>query len=497
MANKNLDVGIKYTGDAKGFKKANDEARREAAKLRKEAVENSREMERKFKGAAMTIAKLGAAFMVAQQAAKLYAAAMNTTEGSSDKLAEQMGLLQGAVQGAFTTLFSGDWLSLIDNIKRTAAATRDQAKAEDELNEAKARNQVARGDLEIELQATKVAAAEETDPSRKRSLLQEAVSIQQQITDLNVAEIQKRIDAEEQYYKTLFNASDKYWEFVKSNLIGIIKNYDVYFSQTEANAKRLNDLNYQLSLGDLTPSQAKEREGLMMLQALMSDYTRLQDELSKKGQWEVFLGMLGEVRQAAADGDAAILRLTKQITTLGITLDKAGEKKDVIAPSITSKMPDVKWLEPDVDETNQSYAEIKANLEEIDAMTKQMGIELDNYNAKLEFQRDVSMQITGLFEDMFSSGIKGWEEFGKAALDAIKSIIVKLAALAATYLVLSMIPGFAEFLSLMGGFKGFMTQGMGLGTVPVKAGGGGMAVLKGRDIVYSSARSSNSLGGLT
>lgn len=484
MANKNLDVGVKYTGDAKGFKKANDEARREAAKLRKEAIENSREMERKFKGVAMTITKLGAAFLVAQQAAKLYAAAMNTTEGSADKLAEQVGMLQGAVQGAFITLFSGDWLDLIDNIKRTAAATRDLAKAEDLLGEAKARNQITRGDLDIQLQATKVAAAEETDPAAKRSLLQDAVSIQRQITALNVSEIQKRIDAEEQYYKTLFNASDKYWEFVKSNLIGIIKNYDVYFSQQEANAKRLSDLNYQATLGDLTPSQAKEREGLMMLQALMRDYTRLQDELSKKGQWEVFLGMLGEVRQAAADGDAAILRLTKQVTTLGTTLEKAAGK---VGHGTETMIP------------MAGGAAGSPSLSQVEGFNK-LSLATKEATASMIDYQNISMMLESNFASMFSAGIEGWEEFGKAALDAIKSIIIKLASLAATYLVLSMIPGFAAFLELMGGFSGFMMQGMGFANSTTKSASiasGGQLALRGRDIAYANYRATGSLARIT
>ena len=78
----------------------------------------------------------------------------------------------------------------------------------------------------------------------------------------------------------------------------------------------------------------------------------------------------------------------------------------------------------------------------------------------------ITDQIAGTFGDMFSAGIMGWDEFGKAAIRAIQNMLVQLAALAATYAVLSMIPGFSGFMETVGGFSGFMRRGMGLGTAP-------------------------------
>jgi hypothetical protein len=108
---------------------------------------------------------------------------------------------------------------------------------------------------------------------------------------------------------------------------------------------------------------------------------------------------------------------------------------------------------------------------------------------------ELMYQLQGTFESLFSSGINGWDEFGKAAVDAIKQIVVRLASLAATYLVLSMIPGFAAFLEIMGRFSGFMTQGMGfspgmnINPAAMVGSSGGNMILKGRDIVYASERS--------
>jgi hypothetical protein len=485
MASKNLDVGIKYTGDAKDFKQASAEARREAQRLRKEAVQNSQEMERKFKGVAMSVAKVGAAFAIAQQGFKLYEAAMNSTEGSADKLEEQMGYLHGAVQGAMFSLFgANNWAGLITNIKNTAEATRDLVKAEDELTHAKARNLLTKGDLEIKLQAAKLMAASETDPTSKKGYLQEAVGYQQQITAVTVSEIQQRITAEEEYYKTVFGQSEAYWDFVKNNIVTIAKNYDAFYSQREANEKRLTDLNYQASLGQLTGPQQREREGLMMLLSLMRDYKTLQDDLSKKGQFEAYLGFLGEIRQAAALGDAEILRMTKQIATLDKTIIKAGGKEAAARHGTENIIPGTMTpaILPSLSQIQQSNQ----------LMTQSTAI-LKDYS-------DVAMGIAATFENLFSAGLQGWDAFGKAALQAIEQIIVKLAAMGALYLALSFIPGFAGFMEFIGKVSGFMNgnfiQGK-LATSGAGGGGGGKVAIYGRDMAWANYRSAGSLGRVT
>jgi len=85
-SNKNISIGVKIDGSAKGFKSASDEARRASEQLKRDAVANSKEMERKFKDLTMAMAKIGGVLLVAQQGFKLFEAAMNKTEGSADRL---------------------------------------------------------------------------------------------------------------------------------------------------------------------------------------------------------------------------------------------------------------------------------------------------------------------------------------------------------------------------------------------------------------------------
>jgi len=78
----------------------------------------------------------------------------------------------------------------------------------------------------------------------------------------------------------------------------------------------------------------------------------------------------------------------------------------------------------------------------------------------LRRQVDVAQELTGVFESMFSNMDKGFEGMMEALVDYFKMLAIKLAALAATYLVLSMIPGFPEFLELAGGFKRIVGGGL-------------------------------------
>ncbi len=108
-------------------------------------------------------------------------------------------------------------------------------------------------------------------------------------------------------------------------------------------------------------------------------------------------------------------------------------------------------------------------------------------------------QVAGMLQDtfgsLFSAGIDGWDDFGQAAVNAIKQMLVQLAALAATYAVLSMIPGFAGFMEAVGGFSGFMRSGMGftagtMGSSSPVAGGMELKV-KGTSLATATNRGTN------
>lgn len=74
-------------------------------------------------------------------------------------------------------------------------------------------------------------------------------------------------------------------------------------------------------------------------------------------------------------------------------------------------------------------------------------------NSTLTDQWAIVSSIQGTFTDLFSAGIRGWDEFGKAAVNALVQMLVQLAALGATYAALALIPGFAGFMEFIQGIS--------------------------------------------
>jgi hypothetical protein len=106
---------------------------------------------------------------------------------------------------------------------------------------------------------------------------------------------------------------------------------------------------------------------------------------------------------------------------------------------------------------------------------------------------DTAQLIADTFENMFSAGIEGWDEFKEAAVSAIKRMMVQLAAMGALYLALSFIPGFAAFMEAVGKVSGFMNGDFIPGKVATNASGTQQFKIFGKDIATAGNRSMNAL----
>ncbi len=450
---KGISVGVEITGTAKGYKAAAADAKKATAQLEKEARARSKQIEQSFKQVTIAIAKIGGAVLVAKKAFDIYGKAMNSTEGSADKFEEQMSYLKGTVQGAMTTLFSGDWLSLITNINNAAIATRDLAKAEDELTQAKARNAISKGDLEIQLNAAKLAAAEEPgdtkeSKARKKGYLNEAIDFQKEITAINVKELQGRVDATAEYYKKVFAQDEDYWTFVKDNIVTVAKNYDYFFNNLSNFQARVNDLK---GMGPLTKEQETERRRLQLTIYLLEDYTKLQSDLSKKGQFEVWLEGMAAVREEVAAGDQEILKLTKQVTTLGTALDKTGK---IAENSTLKRLTDAysgggkekgEYAKPT---TPFSYAETFGSFRFAD--------EFKSGTDELEQFQNGIQRIQDAFASLFANTDIGFKGMAIAFGNALKQMIADLLAKAVIFGILTLLTGGTGALA---GFAGKLLGG--------------------------------------
>lgn len=484
MASKGVNqIGIEYVGKNTSYKAAAEDAARATAELRRKANAEAKEIEQKFKMVTIAIAKIGAAVLVVKKGFDLYAKAMNSTEGSADKFEEQMAYLHGTLQGVMTTLFSGNWLALGANIKATAEATRDLAKAEDELAHAKARNAISKGDLEILLSEAKIAAAEETDKSKKAELLRDAIAYQRQITSIIVKELKDASAAQEAYYKKVFTQGrtdmDEYWKYVSENIVTVAKNYDVLFGQLETYKLILGQLEEKKRLTTgLSKADEIERRRLFLAISLMEDYIKLQDDLSKKGKFEEFLTGLGAIRTAAAEGENSLLRLTKQLTSLGVALDKADIRDK------TEKIPDKIY----------NLFPSRVPTDKLIPITPQ----IPNLNTELLRTQVIANDLTGVFENMFSSVDKGIKGMTDSLIESLRRIATELAAKAVVFTILKLL--FPEMMATttIGSFMGLTKPGSGSAGV-IKSGstlatGGKIEIfgrLSGDTILLSSMAASN------
>jgi len=242
-------------------------------------------------------------------------------------------------------------------------------------------------------------------------------------------------------------------------------------------------------------SYAKVRE--VMDQMYGSAYAK--DTGLKPVQQEV-IKTIGDLKEELKSLEAAYDTLAVA-DTAGIKahLQRTQALKDEIKALSELNKPGVPSPQYETGIAVAGWAANPASLSQVENYNK-LSIILQENTEKMYDLYGISMMLEGTFTNLFSAGIQGWDEFGKAAVAAIQQMLVKLAALATTYAILSMIPGFSGFMEAVGGFTGFVGQGFGINpaTVSTKpSASAGTTILKGRDIAWAGNRYENILLGNT
>lgn len=445
-----------------------------------------------------------AAFTVIQNGFK-------STEAGADKLNEITGLLQGSMQGLFGTLNSGDWGTLITNITNAARATRDLKVATDELDDIIAGSGIKKGILSSKLQDTRLAIAGTTDPTQRAALIQQAKDYQTQISQIDLDNKKRAIANQWQYYKTLLSQGDKFAKMFQERAPQVAADWSYWGTEAAYTTliDQITDLEYRLSTGGGTDFDRQQLSQARAIKAIIDQINVARNELGKEGEFNKLLGDLADLHMLQADASESLVRLERQLTQSENKMIDSNERTILSFEELwgTLVKPDQmalgkvalplqmftttgraqgqsQYVTSSIFADPSKLAEVSKN---ISTVTQDMGGLLV-----------ISDQIAATFGDMFSAGIMGWDEFGKAAVAAIQQMLVQLAALAATYALLSLIPGFTEFI----GFTDFMRRGMGLGSKTsslsdMTAFGSGPITLNvegrlsGSDIMLSNARAGN------
>lgn len=356
------------------------EGRADLNRLQNETITQNKEEETSQNKIVESLKKWGIGLFTVGAALKIAKDIINSTEGSASKFDETVALVTGGLQGLYRTMVTGTWDQLINNIVNAAKATRDLKIATSELEHITAGGSIKRADLFSSLEKARVKAAGTTDPAERAIYLNEAIDYQKQITELNVGEIKKRLAIDEDYYFKLTGHSKEYYDYLLQQIPNIAKNYETFYNQQEGYQLRLNQLKYLASTqsGGLTKAQEKERHELQLMILTLEDYKVLQEDLSKKGQWDEYIKGIAELHGAAATGEQALVYLTRQAETAADKSGKAEKKLNDLQSQITKQ---ITLLEQAVVDGNT--AEIKAISDKIVVLQKELDVRTEIAKAAL------------------------------------------------------------------------------------------------------------------
>jgi hypothetical protein len=264
---------------------------------------------------------------------------IKSTEITSDSFEFVVATLKGSLQGLFSTIATGDFGNIVNNMVNAAKATRDFKIAIDELTHAQASAEIKKGILSQRVESARLAAAGTLDPKEKAKYLAEAISFQEQLNDINSQEALKAVKIREDYYKQLMGLDSNYGKLFVENLRKIAANWES-FGDTPSELfkgweQRYNDLVYLMKLSPLTPVQQKELNQLIVALQLTKDYYKLASKLAPE-DWTQYAKDIGTYNTVIAEGDKSLRRMTQGLTNAEGEVNKLTEAYGQLAAAMGS-----------------------------------------------------------------------------------------------------------------------------------------------------------------
>jgi len=452
---KEISVGVKFTGDSAGFQRAVGDIKRTVGDVTKN-----------LKTFSLGFLSIGTAVAAAKQA-------MESTDASADRLERIMGTLQGTMQGLFRTIVTGDWDKLISNIVNTAEATRNLKTALQELGMISASNTVRKAIYEGELQSARMGAAGTTDPAQKAQYIQEAINAQKAITTVEVEELADRLKITEDFFRTREQWTSEEAAYNIAAIRKIAGNYRYFFGENsvaiEGIKKRIGELTYfsTSQWKGLTDAQKEELRTLKLTLGSLELFKQLEDTL-KPDEFENYIKTIGEYFAAISNGEQDLVRLTKQLTTV------EGKIKDVDAAAAGGE---IKRAEP------FARADVSMFAPQGSGLAKSS---IPQLVENLAAQQLAVEALQNTFQAMFMNVEGGFKGMINSMMSELKRLLAFMAAKAAVFLLLDLISGGAGSLAkgagkIIGkGFGSFMGFAEGTNFAP-----GGLSLVgeKGPELV--------------
>lgn len=483
-------------------------------------IDRAKQSTQGFQSAIKGIAGFLAPVVSVGAALGIMKAAMNSTDITAENLEVKMATLKGTTDGLLRTIATGNWETLASNMRLAAEATRDVVRAQGELDDQLAGNTITKGRLERGLEAAKLDAAGATTPEGKQQALATAKDFQERLTAINVGEIRDRLKIDEDYYKKLSNYSEGYYNYLLGEIPKIAQNTKYWFGNDEANLEGLKAVVAQLTseqqlLGSYMSKEHQEQLRTSKLAVMaLEDFKMLRDEMSAPDQFNNYIKGLGELQSAIADGDQALIKLEKQLTTVDTklqtrTIVKGNSKVSTGNLSIPTFYNGGDQTPNDLAKMNTEAAQAVIEKNKATQAAIEWNLEL---NAVLERQQEIFDSMA----DTLLQGADNFKDYAKVVKNSIREAISAMIAEGIASMILSGLktaglsgPGALFLAPALAAMGGGLARTAFNSMIPAFAGGGvsmgGMAVVgeRGAELVnlpagsrvFNNTQSRGMLGG--
>jgi hypothetical protein len=509
------DISTKATLDPKDFEKGARAAAKATRDMQRQIAAEAKASEQSFKNVAMVVAKIGAALLVAQKAFQLYGKVMESTHGTADAFEITMSKIKFSIAEIVRSVATGGFKGLADRMREAADNGQRLAEQLDYVFELSLRLKLVTADTELAMARQQLIYRDKRNPYETR-----VAAATEYLRLVKVLEAEQIAFTQEEVKGAMLQSgvaasglSPERLKYYQMNATLLKENEEAVISYLKA----LKDLQIQQDQQTKQPVSAATAgiagttvyqstiyagESVDVLKAKIAGASSVvKDFASDYEQWLLVIdpektklieswAKLSDVQKQAAMSAAKPLRTVGQLLNEEQT---AIENTTRAAEDYVTVWNSMVFPE----RTKQPALPGTSGITEL--IPKDYTLEIQRANEELMRMSDIGMNIAATFENLFSAGLQGWDEFGKAAIRAIEMMMVKLAAMGALYLALSFIPGFAGFMEFVGKISDFANGSFIPGKVSAASsgGGGGGIALKGRDLAWANYRSGGSLGRIT
>jgi hypothetical protein len=428
MAKKGVSVGVEITGSAKGYKSAAEDAKRATSELRRNAIQNSREIERNFKAVSMSVAKIGAAIFALKTSFDLFKKFISVSDVASDKLEKTLAGLKETANTLAQNLINADFSVSLNDAREAAEkfaeVLDDIGNRQRSLDIISAKNSAEVARLKGKLKDTQLTEEKRLEISKRiQEIAEDELNLRKQIAEealgglIEKSQIKYKIDlASAQLLQTYVEEYARFDRQQQESLVAAMEAQRKYDTWIQNNSENIKKGIYSF-------------EKMKQLQNDITDATSLVPDALRKyiPLWRLINDLTDDQRDQIKNIIVEWYNANAAINTYLTTAERYENKLNakgraaINIPRVSS--PGIGSLSSGI-----------PSLPGLQQSTLKSGI--DQTNESLITQIDYVGKLQSTFEAMFINVGGGFKGMVKSLIDSLKLLIAELVAKAAIFTVL-------------------------------------------------------------